>query len=220
MHHASSHITLAKGQHRESTVIWLQFSGRRDWLELIKGLGCIQYSRTHSTWYIPYDKVAYHHFKQLALKYNIPVILSGTHAVGHQASEGEPALSHDRVVNMSANSKEVLEQYFERYKPAVYLFESQIPRKAYSASSISSILRQAAAKANISKKVTPHVMRHSFATHQIDMGIAVPKVQELLGHKDIRTTMICTHLNTDNIQAVGNRLDKILQKVSSDIKKV
>ena len=95
MHHASSHITLAKGQHRESTVIWLQFSGRRDWLELIKGLGCIQYSRTHSTWYIPYDKVAYNDFKQLALKHNIPIILSGTHAEGHQASEGEPAPGHD-----------------------------------------------------------------------------------------------------------------------------
>ena len=105
MHHTSSHITLAKGQHRETTVIWLQFSGRRDWLELIKGLGCIQYSRTHRTWYIPYDKVAYNDFKQLALKHNIPVILSGSSTENKaQACLGETIVQECNLVPQEKQS--------------------------------------------------------------------------------------------------------------------
>lgn len=47
-------------------------------------------------------------------------------------------------------------------------------------------LKRKAKKANITKRVTPHIFRHSYATHQVDKGVVIAKIQELLGHKDIK----------------------------------
>ena len=118
----------------------------------------------------------------------------------------------DRMVNFSEESKTILNLYIEEYKPSVYLFESYKPGKKYGESSVSNVVRQIAKKANVSKKVTPHMFRHSFATHLMDKGIAVPRIQELLGHKDIRTTMIYTHLTTHDVRSVGSPLDDLLKK--------
>lgn len=72
-------------------------------------------------------------------------------------------------------------------------------------------MKNAAKKANINKTVTPHVLRHSFATHLMDQGIALPKIQKLLGHKDVKTTMIYTHVTNSSITEVISPLD-IIQK--------
>jgi len=68
-------------------------------------------------------------------------------------------------------------------------------------------LKKAAIEAGISKRVTPHVLRHSFATHLLEDGYDIRTVQQLLGHNDVRTTMIYTHVAKKNLLGVKSPLD-------------
>jgi len=87
-----------------------------------------------------------------------------------------------------------LEKYYRRWRPSVYLFEGNIPGKAYSASSMQKIVKGNAVKAGIKKNISPHVLRHSFATHMLEHGVNLKRLQLLLGHNSLKTTSIYLHL--------------------------
>ena len=112
----------------------------------------------------------------------------------------------DRVIMLSSSLLEDLRRYFKMYHPKVYLFEGQ-GGGMYSAKSVQNVVKMAATKAGIQKQVTPHVLRHSFATHLIENGTDIRYIQKLLGHSSIKTTEIYTHVTNAAKLKIKSPLD-------------
>jgi site-specific recombinase XerD len=91
----------------------------------------------------------------------------------------------DRYVPMSQEFKSLMQLYIHTYKPQYWLFEGQDQKSQYSERSVQQVVSQCAKKAGVPMKVTPHMLRHSYATHLLDVGTQLPYIKELLGHKDI-----------------------------------
>lgn len=112
----------------------------------------------------------------------------------------------DRYSLLSNTVLKELREYYKEWKPKTYLFEGKIGQK-YSAESIAKILKKASEKAGIHKKVTPHMLRHSFATHLLENGTNLRYIQNLLGHSSSKTTEIYTHVASHNFKLIKNPLD-------------
>ncbi len=118
----------------------------------------------------------------------------------------------DRLVPLPEELLEELRLYYKVYKPKTYLFEGA-PLKAmegislpYSTSSIRSFLRLAVKKSKILKKVTPHTLRHSYATHLYEHGVNLRSIQVLLGHNSSKTTEKYTHVSNIHINKTPSPL--------------
>ena len=111
----------------------------------------------------------------------------------------------DRVSILSPSILKDLKTYYIEYRPKTYLFEGQSGNK-YSGSSVLNIVVMAAKKAGIHKKVTPHMLRHSFATHLLENGTDIRHIQLLLGHSSTKTTEIYTHVANRSFMEIKDLL--------------
>lgn len=115
----------------------------------------------------------------------------------------------DRVVPISSKLIEMLRNYYKIWKPKTWLFEGQVENTKYSEKSLENVLKQSLAKAKITKKVSLHWLRHSYATHLLESGTDLRYIQELLGHNSSRTTEIYTHVSTRNLQLIRSPFDDL-----------
>lgn len=113
----------------------------------------------------------------------------------------------DRVVPISEKLIIQLRDYYKLFRPQVWLFEGQVPGERYSETSLQLVLKQALHKSKITKPVTLHWLRHSFATHLLEQGTDLRYIQEILGHSSSRTTEIYTHVSNHSIQHIKSPFD-------------
>lgn len=90
-----------------------------------------------------------------------------------------------------------------------YLFSTETQDRALTSRNIQKIIKKTAFKAGIQKRVTPHTLRHSYATHLLEQGTDIRIIQELLGHANLSTTQIYTHVSSEELKKVKNPLDEL-----------
>lgn len=115
----------------------------------------------------------------------------------------------DREVPLSKYLLNALRTYYRHYRPHKFLFEGNIGGQ-YSRSSVQKICKRALSKAGITKEVSVHGLRHSYATHLLESGTDLRIIQELLGHGSVKTTEIYTHVSLAMKSRIVNPLDKLL----------
>ncbi len=113
----------------------------------------------------------------------------------------------DRMFLISEKLSQELSELTKGRKNEEFLFVGRKGRM--SERNVQKIIYLAAKKAGIEKPVHPHVLRHSFATHLLESGENIRKIQELLGHSNISTTQIYTHISTEELKKVKNPLDDL-----------
>ena len=117
----------------------------------------------------------------------------------------------ERMVPFSTTAGTILQEYLEQTRPLLLkgkasplLFCSN-RGKAMTRNRFWQIMQELARAAGITKEISPHVLRHSFATHLLAGGADLRAVQMMLGHADIATTQIYTHVDTDRIKAIHHK---------------
>lgn len=114
----------------------------------------------------------------------------------------------DRYVNLPKSVLNSLHEYYKIYKPKEYLFEG-LYGGAYAKRSAQSVFKEAMRKAKINKEIGIHGLRHSYATHLLEMGTDISLIQKLLGHNNIKTTLLYTHVSDKTLTNVKSPLDEM-----------
>ena len=114
----------------------------------------------------------------------------------------------DRFVSLPESILEDLRNYYKEYKPKTFLFEG-LHNQNLSIRTIQLIFKNALLKANIHKKVGIHCLRHSYATHLLELGTDISHIQKLLGHNSISTTLAYTHVTNQTLRKVISPLDQL-----------
>lgn len=120
----------------------------------------------------------------------------------------------DRYTLLSKITLNHLILYYKEYKTKEYIFENPNKGGKYSAESVGEVVKTAAIKAGIKKRVYPHILRHSFATHLLEKGVNLRYIQESLGHNDPRTTQIYSKVTQSSLGKISSPLDDLFNTSS------
>jgi len=119
--------------------------------------------------------------------------------------------SKERIVPLGKEAKTAIKRYIDNARPKLIktssergLFITRLGRKM-SRQMLWKIIKRYAKKARINKEIMPHTLRHSFATHLLERGADLRIVQELLGHANISTTQIYTHINKERLKSIHRK---------------
>ena len=115
----------------------------------------------------------------------------------------------DRYSLLSVRTLMILREYYKQYRPTVWLFEGVKKGEQYSTRSIQQIFQDAVHKAGITKDVSVHTLRHSFATHLLENGTDLRYIQSLLGHANSKITEIYTHITTKGFDQIKSPMDTL-----------
>lgn len=118
----------------------------------------------------------------------------------------------DRVVMLAQSLLDSLRQYWLESKPDNYLFPGVNPGHPICRATVNKMLNRSAVKAKISKKLYPHILRHSFATHLLEDGANIRAIQFLMGHRNLRTTTVYMHVAANYVNEAVSPLDSLLLK--------
>ena len=115
----------------------------------------------------------------------------------------------DRCVMLSPRLLALLRQYWQRYKPRTWLFPGPKPMQPLSRRTVYTLCRDAGVKAQLRKPIHPHTLRHAFASHLLEMGVDLRRLQLLLGHQSLRTTSRYLHVSPHALHTIPSPLDTL-----------
>jgi site-specific recombinase XerD len=119
----------------------------------------------------------------------------------------------DRFVVLSGRLLGLLREYWKEYRPRQWLFPGKSSARQLDPSRIQRLCKEAALRARIAKRVHPHLLRHSFATHLLESGCDLRRIQMLLGHGSLTTTSVYLHVAVKALQSTPSPLD-LLEKTT------
>jgi integrase/recombinase XerD len=115
----------------------------------------------------------------------------------------------DRQVMLSPKLLETLRIYWKSYRPRVWLFPGESPERPVSSETVRRVCGQAGEAAHLSKPISPHTLRHCFATHLLEDAIDLRRIQVLLGHRNLKTTARYLHVSNLAVRTTVSPLERL-----------
>jgi integrase/recombinase XerD len=115
----------------------------------------------------------------------------------------------DRQVMLSPKLLEALRIYWKSYRPRVWLFPGESPERPVSSETVWRVCHQAGEAAHLSKPISPHTLRHCFATHLLEEAIDLRRIQVLLGHRNLKTTSRYLHVSNLAVRTTVSPLERL-----------
>ena len=115
----------------------------------------------------------------------------------------------DRYVMLSPQLLELLREWWHAARPPVWLFPGQNPINPITPRQLNRAVTAAKDLAGIAKRISPHTLRHSFATHLLEQGVDIRVIQVLLGHAKLETTALYTRVAVNTVRDIKSPLERL-----------